>query len=120
MKPSEDGSPKLGSSASTLGARAIDILADADGMVWPETGGMSVTPDDIRKMPYRMKPEAFGGGSRLTAYEIDSEDLGPLLRFRRDPKSPITHGFVEPARPTTYDEYHEAIQETAASWRKVT
>lgn len=120
IKSGQDGLPQLGSTASTLGVRHTDIPVDDDGIVWPETGGMSVAPDDPRYIYYPLRPEALGGGGKHPAYGINSEDLGPLLRFRKDPKNPVRHGFVEPARPMNFDEYHAAIQATAASWRRVT
>lgn len=81
---------------------------------------MSVAPDDPKHIFHPLRPVALGGGGKHPAYGIDSDDLGPLLRFRRDPDDPVNHGFVEPSRPMSFDEYREAIQATAASWRRVT
>jgi len=109
-----------GDTSSTLGVRAdYDVPVDEEGLVRPGTGGMSVTPDDWRRMPERRIPEELGGDGRHPMFYIDTDDLGPLLRFRRDPDNPVRHDFVEPAHPMSFEGYQAAIHATAALWRRV-
>jgi hypothetical protein len=95
MRGAADGTPELGSSAKTLGARpGIDIPVDEGGMVRPGTGGMSVN-DSPTGMPEYRRPPSFGGsGKDLNMYCISSCDLGPGLRYVPDAGG---HGFLEPA-----------------------
>ena len=113
MRSDPDGFPELGLTSSYLGVREYELPVDDSGMVWPGTGGMSVAPDS---------PKGIAEGRRRThpTFRIDSEKLGPALRFRRDPRSPVVHGFIEPAFPMTFEAYREAIYATAASWEQVT
>lgn len=85
MRGAADGSPELGSSAKTLGARpGIDIPVDEGGMVRPGTGGTSVN-DSPTGMPEYRRPPSFGGsGKDLNMYCISSCDLGPGLRYVPD------------------------------------
>jgi hypothetical protein len=121
MRPDENGLPTLGSSASTLGVRLNkDIFLKDDGLVHPRTEGMSVAPDRPENIFQPLRPKELGGGGRNPAYGIDVGDLGPSLTFRRDPRKPTSHGFIEPAYPMEFEEYESSILSTAAAWRRVT
>jgi len=110
--------PRIGLSAATLGVRlGKDIAALADGMVHPGTGGMSVTPTSASLLPSWVASELRTG--RLTVFTIRPRDLGPDLNFRRDPDNPEAHGFVEPIRPRTFDDYQRAVWNTRERWRPI-
>ncbi len=117
----EGGPPEAGQSSSTLGARPdYDLPVDEEGLVHPETEGMSVTPDDWRHLPSRRIPEELGGTGNHPMFALDTDDLGPTLLFRRDPENPVRHGFIEPSRPMSFEEYQAAIQARSAMWERVT
>lgn len=117
MRGAADGSPELGSTAKSLGARpGIDIPVDEGGMVRPGTGGMSVN-DSPTGMPEYRRPPSFGGsGKDLNMYCISSCDIGPGLRYVPDAGG---HGFLEPAWPMPFSEYQGYLQGTAGSWAQV-
>jgi hypothetical protein len=120
MRADRSGLPELGTSSSTLGARkGYDLLVDEEGLVHPNTEGMSVTPDDWRRMRRDRTPPELGGTGRHPMFTIDTDNLGPRLQFRRDPGNPVRHGFIEPTRTMSFDEYQAAIHATAASWWRV-
>jgi len=71
MRKETDGLPALGESSSTLGARAqVDIPVEASGRVRPETGGMSVAPDDPRRLPKPRRPFSLGGTGRHPVFAL--------------------------------------------------
>src|SRR5262249_9103122 len=120
MKESTEGSPQLGSSARTLGARlGIDVPAlSGRDLVNPGQGGVSISPDDPHHLPRHRRPPEFGGTGQDPVWCLDDADLGPLLCFRPAPGHP-GHGFIEPAHPMTVDEYQQALAATQPLWRKV-
>jgi len=120
MKRGEDGLPKPGASARTLGVRAtIDIPVGEDEYVWPEMGGMSVSPPPPENLsPWRRPPE-FGGTSKDTLWELDTDQLPDALRYRPDPDNPDAHGFIEPSRPMTFEEYQRALHGSRGLWTLV-
>ena len=113
------GFPALDASARGLGVRpGIDVPAVAlDDMVQPGTGGVSVSPDDPLNLPVYRRPPAFQGTGRDPVWTIAEADLGPDLCFRPDPTNP-SHGFLEPSRPMTLQEYALAIARTQSLWRR--
>lgn len=117
MRGAADGSPELGNTAKTLGARpGIDIPVDEGGIVRPGTGGMSVN-DSPTGMPEFRRPPSFGGsGKDLNMYCISSCDIGPGLRYAPDAGG---HGFLEPAWEMPFSEYQGYLQGTAGSWSEV-
>jgi hypothetical protein len=119
MAASSGQTPLIGQSARMLGARpAIDIPVDAEGWVRPDTGGMSVAPHDPRNLPRHRLPPEFGGTGKDPVWSIRASDLGPDLQYRPDPSNPTGHGFVEPARPMSFDEYQHALAEMQPLWRR--
>ncbi|MBI1835616.1 MAG: hypothetical protein HYR92_07720, partial [Burkholderiales bacterium] len=119
MKTGEGGTPEVGSSARQLGVReGVDITPDAQGIVRPGTGGMSVTPDDPMGLPLHRRPGSLGGTGKDHVYCIGTECLPDGLQYRPDPKNPSGHGFIEPSRPMSFQEYQRLIQETLDRWRK--
>ena len=97
--------PRCGPDARSLGARVPrDIEPDDRGDVHPETGGMSVSPDDPRNLPQHRRPPSLGGPGKdpvFVVFVIADVDVGASLVFRPDARNPGRHGFVEPAAIVT-------------------
>lgn len=94
------GRARCGTRASMLGVRPdYDIRVDSTGHVQPETGGLSVTPDDPARLPPHVRPPHLGGRGALPLFSIEVAQLDAELTYRPDPKHPTRHGFIEPARP---------------------
>lgn len=94
----------------------VDLPPDQNGMVFPNLGGMSTTPDDPRNLPREFRPESLGGSGRLPVFSIKVAKLDPALQARRDPKKPLKHAFVEPASGMLFSDYEALICQTAADW----
>jgi hypothetical protein len=119
MKDDGTGSPAIGTDARSLGVRpGVDVLALApQDVVAPGQGGMSVAPDSALNLrPYR-RPPAYGGIGRDPVWEIGSDDLGPDLVYRPDPRD-TGHGVVEPVRPMTLADYLAALAATGPRWQR--
>lgn len=121
MKEDPQGMPQLGASARTLGVRpGIDVPATmASDTVQSRQGGLSVSSDDPMNLPGYRRPSAFQGTGKDAVWAIDDADLGSNLSYRGDPRK-AGHGFIEPARLMTLDEYQRFLQQTHGLWRKVT
>jgi hypothetical protein len=59
-----------------------------------------------------------GLGTQRTSRKVTRSISGLGLRYAPDPKKP-THGFIEPSRPMSIEEYQRLLAETAANWRKL-
>ena len=115
MIENSEGLPKIGDSARTLGVRrGVDIPVDNNGIVYPNTGGMSVSPD-VDGLPSHRKPPEYGGTGKDPVWKINIGDLGDDLVYI--PDSP-THGTIQPSRPMTFDEYQDALAKTMKKWSK--
>lgn len=77
--------------------------------IGPGSGGMSVTPGG-GTVPHM-------GGNNLGVFCIPCKDLGPNLRFVRDPANPVNHGFVEPVTIMSHELYQESLWATRSLWR---
>lgn len=118
MKRAEDTLPLCEDTARGLGARVpSDIALDPAGDVHPETGGMSVTPDDPSRMNMLRRPRTLGGLGKDPLWVLDGMALGDDLAWRRDPDAPDAHAFVEPARVMRLDTYRGALCGTRNQWR---
>jgi len=124
MKVAADGMPEVGPSARTLGVRRGDQtprdvpVAVPDEAVPPQSGGMSVAPDNPANLPKNRRPPAYGGSGKDPVWVIDTDDLPAVLEFRQDAP---THGLVEPAtnRVLTLAEYEAALASTRDKWQLV-
>lgn len=115
MRKEADGLPALGESSSTLGARAqVDIPVDTDGRVGPKTGGMSVAPDDPKRLPKPRRPLSLGGTGRHPVFALPVGALKPVLVARVD--RPPDHAAVEPADVTTFEQYQAQLWTTRVGW----
>jgi hypothetical protein len=110
--------PAIGPTARTLGVRAGIDVPVISGTVRPQQGGLSVTPDDPRRLPPFRRPAELGGTGKDPVFAIDENDLGPDLVYRPDPLDPGRHGFIEPARIMAFGKYELALAATQAAWRQ--
>jgi hypothetical protein len=104
-----------------LGIRpGIDVTASNwDDIVFPRQGGMSVSPAHPTNLPYFRRPPELGGTGKDPIWSISSDGLEPALRYRPDPESPGTHGFIEPVHPRTLEEYQDALATTNVRWQRL-
>jgi hypothetical protein len=85
-------------------------------MVYPDEEGISVSPDTPANLPDLRRPPKLGGRGKNPVWRLLKSALGPELKYRPDPANPTGHGFIEPARPMTFDEYQEALAATQDRW----
>jgi hypothetical protein len=112
--------PVCGSSANQLGVRpGVDIPNTRDDRVHPGTGGLSITPDDLARLPPHIRPPSHGGRGKMPIFELEVARLGTPLGVRLDPKHPERHAFVEPVIVLTVREYQAALCATGPLWREV-
>lgn len=118
MKEDPDGKPLTGRSARTLGVRIggprIDIPICA-GKVHPQTGGMSVAPDCVMRLPKSRRPESLGGWGRDPVFSLQVSDLSSSLTLRRDKH---THALIEPSRCCLFEEFEQNLYNTQEKWMK--
>lgn len=116
MRKEADGRPALGESSSTLGVRAqVDIPVDTGGRVGPATGGMSVAPDDPRRLPKPRRPFSLGGTGRHPVFALPVPALTPDLVARVD--RPPDHAAVEPADVMAFEQYQARLWTTRDNWK---
>jgi RHS repeat-associated protein len=96
-----------------------DIKPDANGWVHPNTGGVSVAPNDVRNLPDSRFPRELGGRGADPAWCMSTCDLPPGLQYRPDPKRPSGHGFLEPSRPMPLAEYQRLLEDLKSTWSRV-
>lgn len=124
MMEEPDGLPVVGSdSARKLGARPdYDIpvvpLGDPNGIVDPNTGGMSTAPADLMNLPSFRRPVACGGTSNDPVFRIYRWQLGADLQTNPSPGNP-SDVLVEPSRTMSIGEYEQFLASTRGSWVKV-
>jgi hypothetical protein len=123
----ENGMPKLGASATTLGIRrGIDIVPDPSGMVQRPLfqpgapNGLSCSPT-IQSLPAFALPVAWGGRNAKTAvWRIEQADLGSDLVAQEDTlPGKRRHISIGPARTMLADEFAQAVERTRPKWKKV-
>jgi hypothetical protein len=118
------GTPAVGATARHLGVRdPQDIRADGDGVVHPETGGMSVAPTSMWNVPHHRRPRGMGRGSTGPAadwvFAIADTALPADLAVRPDPEAPKVHAFVEPRVDMLLSRLRDLLAGTRQAWRKV-
>ncbi|HZB07824.1 MAG TPA: hypothetical protein VE525_01790 [Rubrobacter sp.] len=57
--------------------------------------------------------------SRDPVFELDTDELPEELIYRPDPENPEEHGFLEPARRMSFEEYQQTIYGTRALWHRL-
>lgn len=105
--------PEVGRSRRKLGIVPDGDIPVVDGMVSPQTGGMSVSRGSPFSLPDHRRPPEFGGEGKDPVWRIQEHQLGGKLRLRMDSR---THGLVEPATKMCLAEYEKALEETRPSW----
>jgi RHS repeat-associated protein len=123
MQEGIDGMPVLGESATTLGARIgpeLDIATDENGIVHPNSGGMSVNTNPNNIPEYR-RPSEFGGTGKNPMWCLGTCSLPKGLKFTlEEAKNPLnTHGFTEPAKSMGGKAFNQLIQSTKSLWKKI-
>jgi hypothetical protein len=117
---SHGGKPECGPTARTLGVRVPeDISPDRHGRVRPARGGMSVSPDSPTNLPRHRRPAHLGGTGKDPVFVFSVRDLGERLNYRSDPRSPTTHGFVEPTELMLISQFQQDLCATRAAWRSL-
>lgn len=120
MMADEDGMPTTGTTGRYLGVRpGVDVPVGPDGFVEPETEGMSVVPPPLDNLQPHRRPPEFGGTGKDSVFELETDELPEEPRYRPDPANPEGHGFVEPARRISFEEYQRLLHATRALWRVV-
>lgn len=116
MMGDADGFPAVGKSGRYLGARPTGKFRDIDvsptGLVFPGTGGISVSPPPPENIPSIIRDR----GDPI--WELATEELPEELRHRPDPdpEKQDTHGFIEPSTAMSFDEYQAALHSTREMW----
>ena len=77
---------------------------------------MSVTPDDIHRLPRHTKPKTLGGRSDNPVFRISCAVLPKALFYAADRRY---HGSIEPAQQCQFDEYQANLHETRMHWEQV-
>jgi hypothetical protein len=101
-----------------------DVTVDNEGMVhpvaWPVPEGMSVTPDDPRRLPLHRRPAEWGGIPKCPpVWCIAERDLGPVLEFREDPTNRKNHGCIGPRERMSFERFKAALEATRQRWEIV-
>jgi len=97
----------------TGGARR-DIEVDSSGSVHPDTGGMSVTPDDPMDLPRHRRPRGRLGTGTGAVWSVASPAMAGRLAIRQDRP---THWLIEPSSSMELSVFEEALADTAPRWR---
>lgn len=116
MKPDASGRPTIGPTARTLGVRPHVDLPVHQGSVSPNSGGLSVAPDDPANLPRHRRPRSHGGTGLDPLWEMSTEVLPPDLIFRQDQPH---YGLIEPNRMMMLEEYEAALASTADHWKPI-
>jgi hypothetical protein len=113
MIKANDGRPLTVGTARGLGVRAeIDIFVDEDGMVDPDSGGLSVS-EAPEHLPYYRRPPAHGGDGADPLWQLETDELPDGLQCRPDSE---THAMIEPSQRMELDVYEELLAETRDLW----
>src|SRR5437763_1899032 len=113
MKAEADGLPQIGRSGRQLGVRIDgpirDLRVGEDGIVEPESGGMSVALDATRNLPKPRLPRSLGGEGRDPVFTMRRAELAEplILRVDRHP-----HALIEPIRRCLLVEFESDLAST--------
>jgi hypothetical protein len=124
----ENDRPRCCPGARCLGVRVgpgpkDDIAMQEDGFLHPDTGGMTVSPDDPMFLPEHRRPKQFGGRGRDPVWVMSHDRIADPLFYRPDDpdkNGATTHAVIEPAAIVTEARFQEDLASTQAHWREVT
>jgi hypothetical protein len=109
-----DGRPLVVGTRRGLGVRTDDdIFPDEDGIVEPDSGGMSVCLVIAELPPWR-RPPAHGGDGPDDVWALETDDLPDGLVCNVDADG--SHAMIEPSRRMGMDDYEELLAETRDLW----
>lgn len=96
-----------------------DITPDAQGLVYPKSGGMSVTALDPMALPVHRRPDWLGGKSpKNVVFSMAEAKLPDALVARQDlPKEIPLHRSIEPSECCTLEIYMNNLISTRSDWR---
>lgn len=120
MRAERDGWPACGSTARTLGVRSsgvdADVTLDAAGQVIAGTGGMSVAPDDPRRLPPHRRPPELDGTGRDPVFGVSRGRLPAELEVHADT---LTHALVRPRRAMDLADFARCLCASRTAWRRI-
>ncbi len=116
MKTAVDQLPQCGSSRRELGLLSPgDILTDDNGLVFPDTGGLSVSPLGVSSLPSHRRPLEYGGTGKDPVFVLESSLLEGVLTYRANTRS-RTHGLIEPNQPMMLEKLQELFCRGRSQW----
>lgn len=119
MKAEPDGLPRVGRSSRELGIRVNgpirDLPVGEDGIVDPETGGMSVALDVVQNLSKPRLPRSLGGEGRDPVFTMRKAEVSGTLTLRVDR---YPHALVEPIRRCLLVEFESDLASTRSFWNK--
>lgn len=102
-----------------LGVRVdVDITPDRNRVVHPQSGGMSVAPDDPMGLPRFHRPKSLSGTGHRPVWKIRTDSVVGDLSTRNDPQKPTKHALIEPSMAMQLDKFESAICKTGPDWTK--
>jgi hypothetical protein len=125
MYADEDLLPHVGEEALHLGVRLKvaddddgDIPKDADGLVHPQTGGMSVAVDAPENLPPHRRPKWLPGGKskKGVLFCIERRDVPNSLEVQPDGHP---HHVIEPKQPMPLRQYQDELASTRPYWNLI-
>lgn len=121
MLCAEDNLPVLGDTREHLGALFPgDIAPDAEGMVEPNQGGMSIYWGNPRHMPKSRRPRSLGGEGEHPLFQASEDYLPATLVVDRDgerKKKPTKHATVQPRVRCHHSHYQDSLHGTRLLWQ---
>lgn len=110
--------PIVGTEKFQLGARVPVDVQPVEGIVPRRKGGISVAPDDPRRLATIVRPSAWGGlaEENLAIFEMEVAALNTeVLHFSRDGAK---HGSVQAERAMPLPDYQRALADTRPRWTR--
>lgn len=94
----------------------FDVDVDRQtGMVVLNGKGVSVTPDDVRKLPNVRRPKSLGGRGKDPVFSLAVTDIPDGLKYVEDSDS---HGALAPTRAMNVEQYRKLVESTRNKWKR--
>lgn len=77
---------------------------------------MSVSPPPPQNLQKHRRPPEYSGTGRDPIWEMETDELPDGLIYRPDPGRPDEHGFVEPDRVMSLEDYRRLLHGTREFW----